>query len=163
MLSNKVSMCSSAYHVIMIIACHRIRCTVCIFTYTIASYRITGESASSSARGTDRVRSTRNPGIGGARGRRARRGSTWVCGPPTQFLQTKQVLILWCALHEKYMSCMFCRKSLMPRSSAFIGWFLLFFIESKICIKHACDNCCIVFVYCVEYGKNTKSVVWYFS
>jgi hypothetical protein len=60
-------MCLSAYHVIMIIAVHRIWCTVCIFTYTIASYRIAGESASSSARETDRVRSTRNPGTGGAR------------------------------------------------------------------------------------------------
>jgi hypothetical protein len=84
------SMYSSAAHVIMIVACHRIRCTVCIFTYTLASYRIVGGSASSSARGADRVRSTRNSGTGGARGRRARRGSTWVCGPPTQFLRTRQ-------------------------------------------------------------------------
>jgi hypothetical protein len=33
-------MCSSAHHVIMIIACHRIRCTVCIFIYTLTSYRM---------------------------------------------------------------------------------------------------------------------------
>jgi hypothetical protein len=84
------SMCSSAHHVIMIVACHRIQCTVYIFTYTLASYRIIGGSTSSTARGTDRVRSTRNSGTGGARGRRARRGSIWVCGPPTQFLQTRQ-------------------------------------------------------------------------
>jgi hypothetical protein len=84
------SMCSSAHHVIMIIACYRIRCTVCIFTYTLASYRIACGSASGSARGTDWVRSTRNPGIGGARGRWERRGSSLVCGPPTQFLRTRQ-------------------------------------------------------------------------
>jgi hypothetical protein len=36
---------------------------------------------------------------------------------------------------------------------------LLFFIESKICIKDACDNFCTVFVYYVEHVKNTKSVV----
>jgi hypothetical protein len=70
---------------------------------------------------------------------------------------------LWCALHEKYMSCMFCRKILMSSSSAFIGWFLLFLVERKISIKHAYDNFCTVVGYYVEYGKNTKSIVWYFS
>jgi hypothetical protein len=77
---------------IMIAACHRIRCTICIFNYTLASYRIAGESASNSARGADRVRSTRNLGTRGTRSRRARRGSTWVCGPPTQFLRIRQAL-----------------------------------------------------------------------
>jgi hypothetical protein len=72
-------------------------------------------------------------------------------------------LILWCALQEKYMSYMFYRKILMSSSSAFIGWFLLFLLERKISIKHTYDNFRIVFVYCVDHGKNTKSVVWYFS
>jgi hypothetical protein len=76
-------MCSSTYHVIMIIACHRIRCTVCIFTYTIASYRIAGGSAGSSVRGADRDRPTGDPGTGGARGRGTRRGPTRVRGSST--------------------------------------------------------------------------------
>jgi hypothetical protein len=49
-------MCLSAYHVIMIMAFHRIRYTVCMFTYAIASYRIAGGVASSSTEeqtGTD--------------------------------------------------------------------------------------------------------------
>jgi hypothetical protein len=71
---------------------HRIRCTVHMFIYTLASYRIAGEVASSSSGGANQVRSTRSSGTGGVRGRRARRGSTWVCGPPTQFLRTRQAL-----------------------------------------------------------------------
>jgi hypothetical protein len=41
------SMCSSAYHIL--IAFHRFRCTICMFTYALASYRIVGGAASSSA------------------------------------------------------------------------------------------------------------------
>jgi hypothetical protein len=37
--------------------------------------------------------------------------------------------------------------------------FLLFLLEGKICIKHACDNFGTVFVYYGECGKNAKSVV----
>ena len=37
--------------------------------------------------------------------------------------------------------------------------FLLFLLESKICIKHACDNFCTVIIYYLEPRKNTKSVV----
>jgi hypothetical protein len=48
-------MCLSAHYIIMIIVCHRIRHTVCIFTYTLASYKIVGESIGSSARGADQV------------------------------------------------------------------------------------------------------------
>jgi hypothetical protein len=70
---------------------HRIWCTVYMFTYA-PSYRIAGGVASSSSGGANRVRSIRSSGTGGVRGRRARRGSTWVCGPPTQFLWTRQVL-----------------------------------------------------------------------
>jgi hypothetical protein len=51
------------------------------------------------------------------------------------------------------MPCMFCRKILMFSSSAFICLDLLFFLESKLCIKHACDNFCIVIIYGVEHGK----------
>jgi hypothetical protein len=40
--------------------------------------------------------------------------------------------------------------------------FLLFFVERKNCITHACDNFCDMLVYCVEHRKNNKSVVWYF-
>jgi hypothetical protein len=69
---------------------HRIRCTVYMFTYALASYRIAGWIASISSGGANRVRSTRSSGTGGVRGRRARRGSTWVCGPPTLFLRTRQ-------------------------------------------------------------------------
>jgi hypothetical protein len=69
---------------------HRIRCTVYMFTYALASYRIAGGVTSISSGGADRVRSTRSLGTEGVRGRRARRGSTWVCGPPTQFLRTRQ-------------------------------------------------------------------------
>jgi hypothetical protein len=87
---NEVLMCSFAHHVTMIIAYHHIRCTVYIFTYAIASYRIVGGVASSSSGGADRVRSTRSSDTGGVWGRQARRGSTWVCGPPTQFLRTRQ-------------------------------------------------------------------------
>jgi hypothetical protein len=32
-------------------------------------------------------------------------------------------------------------------------------LERKISIKHAYDNFCIVFVYYVDHGKNTKSIV----
>jgi hypothetical protein len=49
-------MCTSPFHVIIIIICHRIRCTTCIITYTIASYRITGGSASNNSRGAGRGR-----------------------------------------------------------------------------------------------------------
>jgi hypothetical protein len=83
MLSNKVSMCSSTYHVIMIIACHRIQCTVCIFTYTIASYKIAEGSTGSSANEADRDRPTGNLDTGDARERRARRGSVRVRGSST--------------------------------------------------------------------------------
>ena len=38
-------------------------------------------------------------------------------------------------------------------SSAFNGWFLLFLLESKICIKQACDNFCTVIICCVEHRK----------
>jgi hypothetical protein len=31
--------------------------------------------------------------------------------------------------------------------------FLLFLLEREICIKHAHDKFCIVFVYCVDHGK----------
>jgi hypothetical protein len=48
---------------------------------------------------------------------------------------------------------MFCRKILMFSSSAFICLDLLFLLESKICIKHACDNFSIVIIYGVEHGK----------
>jgi hypothetical protein len=57
------------------------------------------------------------------------------------------------------MTCMFCRKILMFSSNAFICLDLLFLLESKICIKHACDNFCLVINYCVEHGKNTKCIV----
>jgi hypothetical protein len=76
-------MCSSAYHAIMIITCPRIRCAVHIFTYTIASYRIAEGSVSSSTRGTDRGRPIGNPGIGGARGRGAKREPARVRGSST--------------------------------------------------------------------------------
>jgi hypothetical protein len=64
-------MCSYAYHVIM--AFHRIRCTVYMFTYVIASYKIAGGVVGSSAGGADLDRSARAPGTGGARGRGTRR------------------------------------------------------------------------------------------
>jgi hypothetical protein len=63
------------------------------FTYLLMQLhhnRIAGGVASSSSGGADRVRSKRNSDTGGVRGRWARRGSTWVCGPPTQFLRTRQ-------------------------------------------------------------------------
>jgi hypothetical protein len=69
---------------------HCIWCMVYMFTYALASYRITGGVASSSSGGANRVRSIRSSGTGGVRGRWARRGSTWVCGPPTQFLRKRQ-------------------------------------------------------------------------
>jgi hypothetical protein len=47
----------------------------------------------------------------------------------------------------------------MSSSSAFIGLFLLFLVERKISIKHAYDKFCTVVGYCVEHGKNTKSIV----
>jgi hypothetical protein len=56
------------------------------------------------------------------------------------------------------MSCMFYVKIWMCSSSAFIGLYLLFLIESKICIKHAYDNFCTVLVYYVEHGRVIKSV-----
>jgi hypothetical protein len=65
-------MCSSAYHVI--IAFHRIQCTVYMVTYAIASYRIAGGVTGSSAGRADLDRSVRAPGTGGARGRGTRRG-----------------------------------------------------------------------------------------
>jgi hypothetical protein len=95
----QVLICSSSYHAIMIIVYHRIRCTIYMFRYVLASYRIAGGVASSSLRGADRVRSIRSSGTGGVRGRRVRRGSTWVCGPPTQFLRTRQA-----PEHSKYRS-----------------------------------------------------------
>jgi hypothetical protein len=55
------------------------------------------------------------------------------------------------------MPCMFCVKIWMCSSSAFIGLYLLFLIESKIGIKHAYDNFCTVLVYCVEHGRVIKS------
>jgi hypothetical protein len=55
-------------------AFYRIRCTVYMFTYAIASYRIAGGVAGSSAERVDLDRSARAPGTGGARGRGARRG-----------------------------------------------------------------------------------------
>ena len=42
-------------------------------------------------------------------------------------------------------------------SSAFNDWFLLFLLESKNCIKHACDNFCTVINYYLEPRKNTKN------
>jgi hypothetical protein len=32
-----------------------------------------------------------------------------------------------------------------------------------MCIKHACETFCTGIVDYVDHGKNTKSVVWYFS
>ena len=37
--------------------------------------------------------------------------------------------------------------------------FLLFLLESKLCIKHAYDNFCTVIIYYKEHRKNTQSVV----
>jgi hypothetical protein len=54
-----------------------------LHTYTNASYRIAGGSASSSTRGAGRGRPTGNPGTRGARGRGARRGPARVRGPST--------------------------------------------------------------------------------
>jgi hypothetical protein len=54
---------------------------------------------------------------------------------------------------------MFYRKIVMSSSSAIYEWFLLFLLESKIYIKHACDNFYTVIIYYVEPRKNTKSVV----
>jgi hypothetical protein len=73
------SMFSSAYHVI--IAFHHIHCTVCMFTYTLASYRIAGGIASSSTGRAGLDRSAGAPGIGGVRGRGARRGAARVRRP----------------------------------------------------------------------------------
>jgi hypothetical protein len=73
------SMCSSAYHVIK--AFHRIRCTVCMFTYALASYMIAGGGAGSSTGRASLDRSAGAPGTGGARGRRARRGAARVRRP----------------------------------------------------------------------------------
>jgi hypothetical protein len=56
---------------------------------------------------------------------------------------------------------MFYRKIMMCSSSAFNGWFVLFLLESKICIKHACDNFYTMIIYYVEPRKNTKFIVWY--
>jgi hypothetical protein len=36
---------------------------------------------------------------------------------------------------------------------------LLFLVESKNCITHACDKFCDVFVYYVEHRKNNESIV----
>jgi hypothetical protein len=36
-------------------------------------------------------------------------------------------------------------------------------LEPKIWIKHVCETFSIVVVYYLEHGKNSKSVVWYFS
>jgi hypothetical protein len=47
----------------------------------------------------------------------------------------------------------------MSSSSAIYGWFLLFLLESKVCIKLACDNFYTVIIYYVEPRKNTKFVV----
>ena len=55
---------------------------------------------------------------------------------------------------EKIMRC---------SSSAFNGWCLLFLLESKDCIKHACDNFCTGIVCYKDHRKNTNSVVWHFS
>jgi hypothetical protein len=41
----------------------------------------------------------------------------------------------------------------MFSSSALYSLYLLFLLKSKISIKHACDNFCIVIIYCVDYGK----------
>jgi hypothetical protein len=54
----------SAYHVI--IAFHRIYCTVYVVAYAIASYRIAGGVAGSSAGRADLDRSARALGTGGA-------------------------------------------------------------------------------------------------
>jgi hypothetical protein len=58
------SICSSAYHVI--IAFHRIRCTVYMFTYALALYRIAGGVAGSSTERAGLDRSAGAPGTGGA-------------------------------------------------------------------------------------------------
>jgi hypothetical protein len=81
-----------SFNVFIFISCHHdhhIIASDARFTYASASYRIAGVASSSSG-GADQVRTTRSSGIGGVRGRQARRGSTWVCGPPTQFLRTRQ-------------------------------------------------------------------------
>jgi hypothetical protein len=57
------------------------------------------------------------------------------------------------------MPCMFYRKILIFSSSAFICLDLLFLLERKIYIKHACNNFCIVIIYGVEHGKSTQSIV----
>jgi hypothetical protein len=36
---------------------------------------------------------------------------------------------------------------------------LLFVLESKIYIKHVCDNFCTMIIYYVEPRKNAKSIV----
>jgi hypothetical protein len=54
---------------------------------------------------------------------------------------------------------MFYRKILIFSSSAFICLDLLFLLERKIYIKHACNNFCIVIIYGVEHGKSTQSIV----
>jgi hypothetical protein len=43
--------------------------------------------------------------------------------------------------------------------SAFNCRFLLFLLESKICIKHVRDNFYTPIIYYVEPRKNTKSIV----
>jgi hypothetical protein len=47
----------------------------------------------------------------------------------------------------------------MCSSDAFISLYLLFLIESKICIKHAYDKSCTVLNYCLEHDRSIKSVV----
>jgi hypothetical protein len=112
-------MCSSACHVIMIIAYHRIWCIVCIFTYTIASYRIGGVASSSSGE-ADQVRSIRNPGTGGAIDRQAIRGSTWVCGPPIQSLRMKPRSLL---------------SLLLYKSNSFYIWFYIIALSYRSWLK----------------------------
>jgi len=60
----------------MLIIPHFMPCTFLIATHMYASYRITGGASSSSARGAGRGRPVGDPGIGGARGRGARRGTS---------------------------------------------------------------------------------------
>jgi hypothetical protein len=54
---------------------------------------------------------------------------------------------------------MFYRKIIRCSSSAYNDLFLLFLIEGKSCIKHACDNFGTLITYYVEPRKNTKSIV----
>jgi hypothetical protein len=109
---------------------HRIRCTIYMFTYALALYRIAGGVTSSSSGGADRVRTTRSSGTGGVQGTWARIGSTWVCGPPTQFLRTRQA--------PKHSMSPTLQKQFLSYLYEFINYALSIGVEW---------NCCCIYYY----------------